>query len=740
MEMNEPAGRNLIDENRGGLIGKPIDRVDGLLKVTGQAPYSFEFRNDRVAYGLIVGATLAKGRISRLDTSAAESAPGVLSVLTHRNAPRQAAREPDNSGRFTRPKPYLDSDKVRYFGEPVAFVVAETFEEARLAAALVEIDYAAEPGVFDLTANLGQAVKPPDADQPTDTASGDVDAAFARAPIKLDERYTTPYHIHAQMEPHASLAQWDGDRVTIYCSTQFVEQAQSCVANTLQLPKENVRIVARYIGGGFGGKLPIYADALIGAMAARAIGRPVKVTLTRQQMFQITDHRSATIQRIRLGADREGRIQAMAHEGWSHSARGLTYYEPTGLSSRTLYAGDDRLVAHRMVELDLPESGSCRAPGEAVGMLASESAMDELAVMLGLDPIELRIRNEPSQDPEKHIPFSSRKLVECMQDGARRFGWSRRKATPGRVRDGDWLIGMGMAAASRANMLRPSQAGVRLEADGTATVKTSMTDIGTGTYTILAQIAGESLGLPVERVKVLLGDSDDPAGAGSGGSFGAASSGSSVYVACENLRLKAAEAAGLDPASARFVGGRLIADNGSRDLAELARQHDLQAIGEIKPGQTLKDYSQQGYGAFFAEVGVHALTGEIRLRRMLGVFAAGRILNEKTAHSQMLGGMIWGVGSALHEDGVIDTRHGHFVNHDLADYHYPCHLDIPAIEAHFLPEVDDKANPLKIKGVGELGICGAGAALTNAVYNACGVRIRDYPLTVDKVLAGLKTA
>ena len=542
------------------------------------------------------------------------------------------------------------------------------------------------------------------------------------------------------MEPHASLAQWDGDRVTIYCSTQFVEQAQSCVANTLQLPKENVRIVARYIGGGFGGKLPIYADALIGAMAARAIGRPVKVTLTRQQMFQITDHRSATVQRIRLGADRDGRLLAMAHEGWSHSARGLTYYEPTGLSSRTLYAGDDRLVAHRMVELDLPESGSCRAPGEAVGMLASENAMDELAVMLALDPIELRIRNEPSQDPEKHIPFSSRKLVECMQDGARRFGWNQRNATPGQVRDGDWLIGMGMAAASRANMLRPSQAGVRLEADGTATVKTSMTDIGTGTYTILAQIAGESLGLPVERVKVLLGDSDDPAGAGSGGSFGAASSGSSVYVACENLRVKAAQAAGLDPASARFVGGRLIADNGSRDLAELAREHDLQAIGEIKPGQTLKDYSQQGYGAFFAEVGVHALTGEIRLRRMLGVFAAGRILNEKTAHSQMLGGMIWGVGSALHEDGVIDTRHGHFVNHDLADYHYPCHLDIPAIEAHFLPEVDDKANPLKIKGVGELGICGAGAALTNAVYNACGVRIRDYPLTVDKVLAGLKTA
>ncbi|MDR6357981.1 CO/xanthine dehydrogenase Mo-binding subunit [Pseudomonas psychrotolerans] len=430
----------------------------------------------------------------------------------------------------------------------------------------------------------------------------------------------------------------------------------------------------------------------------------------------------------------------MAHEGWSHSARGLTYYEPTGLSSRTLYAGDDRLVAHRMVELDLPESGSCRAPGEAVGMLASESAMDELAVLLDLDPIELRLRNEPSQDPEKHIPFSTRKLVDCMQEGARRFGWNQRNAKPGQVRDGDWLVGMGMAAASRANVMRPSQAGVRLEADGTATVKTSMTDIGTGTYTILAQIAGESLGLPVERVKVLLGDSDDPAGAGSGGSFGAASSGSSVYVACENLRLKAAAAAGLDPASARFVGGRLIADNGNRDLAELAREHDLQAIGEIKPGQTLKDFSQQGYGAFFAEVGVHTITGEIRLRRMLGVFAAGRILNEKTAHSQMLGGMIWGVGSALHEEGVIDTRHGHFVNHDLADYHYPSHLDIPAIEAYFLPELDDKANPLKIKGVGELGICGAGASLTNAVYNACGVRIRDYPLTVDKVLAGMRMA
>lgn len=740
MDMKAPAPRNPLDDNRQGLIGAPLDRVDGRLKVCGQAPYAYEVKDfGRPAYGYVVEATIACGRIQSLDTREAERLPGVLLVMTHRNAPRQASptAKPDPD-RFARARPQLVDARVRHYGQPVAFVVAESFEQARFAAQRIRIVYASEPGEFELEKSLAKSSKPKDqGDHKADSAVGDFDSAFVGAAVRIDQRYTTPMQIHAQMEPHAALAQWRGDKVVVHCAAQLLESAQACLAATLQMPKENVRIVSRYIGGGFGGKLPIYGDVILSALAARQLKRPVKVALTRQQMFHVTTHRSETLQRVRLGASADGQLQAIAHESWSHSARDDDFYESAAMQTRTLYAAPHRLTRHRSVALDLPVADSTRAPGEAVGLLALEVAMDELAEALRLDPIELRRRNEPSEDPEKKVPYSTRQLIACMDEGAKRFGWSLRQPLPRQVSRGRHWIGIGMAAATRGNLLRPSKCRVKLDAAGLLTVQMSMTDIGTGSYTVFTQIAAEMMGLPPERVLMQLGDSDFPETAGSGGSFGAASAGSALFDACTNLREKLARAAGVDPATAVFAQGQLQGGARDRSLSELAGARGMTAEGEIKPGDMAKKYSQQAYGAHFAEVSVDRDTGEVRLLRMLGVFAGGRILNMKTALSQATGGMIWGIGAALMEEAIVDPRHGFFVNHDLAGYHVPVHADIPNIEAIYLPEVDDKTNPLKIKGLGELGICGAGAALANAIYNACGVRLRDYPLTLDKVLAGL---
>ena len=744
MKMNQPAPANALDDNRSGLMGLPMDRIDGPLKVTGQAPYAYEVREGqaqvRAAYGFVLEAHVAKGRISAIDTAAAEQSPGVLLVMTHKNAPAQAAYGPlEAKDRFARAIPQLGNTEVRHYGEPVAFVVAETFEQARAAAHLIRVSYAQDKGAFELKAGLSQAVKP-GGSQPPDSDVGNFDAAFASAPVKVDAQYTTPVHMHAQMEPHSALAYWEGGRVHIHCSAQLLASAQQCVANTLQIPKAQVRIVSRYIGGGFGGKLPIYGDVILAALAARQLQRPVKTALTRQQMFHITTHRSDTVQRLQLGAGTDGVLTAIGHEAWSHSARFDNFYEPTAIATRSLYAGANRKTRHRSLPLDLPVADSTRAPGEAVGMLGLECAMDELAHALKMDPVELRLRNEPTQDPEQNVPYSTRQLVACLKEGAKRFGWNKRQTTPGQVRDGRWLVGMGMASAIRGNLLMPSKCKVRLDQQGVLTAQLAMTDIGTGSYTVLTQIAAEMLGLPTTQVRMQMGDTDFPETAGSGGSFGAASSGSALFDACTQLRAKLAKAAGMDASSAVFEGGKVSNGSKSAALTSLVGALGLEAEGSIEPGEMDKKFSQQAFGAHFAEVAVDMDSGEIRVRRMLGVFAAGRILNQKTATSQALGGMIWGVGTALHEEAVIDPRFGYFVNHDLAEYHVPTHADIPNIEAVFLPEVDDKTNPLKIKGVGELGISGAGAAVANAVFNACGVRVRDFPLTLDKVIAGLPVA
>ncbi len=741
MEMNQPAPRNALDENRQGLIGRGLDRVDGPAKVCGTAPYAYEVQEAPQAplYGWIVEASIGCGRVAALDTREAERAPGVVHVMTHLNAPPQAPFSLEESQRFNRPHPCLGDEVVPHYGQPVAFVVAETLEQARAAAQLVAVRYDAMPGQYRLQDTLQDAEKPAEEEgKEPDSAEGDFDAGFAAAPVQVDVQYTTPIHIHAQMEPHAALAWWEGERVIVHCSTQMLESAQKRVANTLRIPLENVRIVSRYIGGGFGGKLPVWADVILSALAAKVLRRPVKVALTRQQMFHVTSHRPDTVQRVRLGAQRDGRLLAIAHEAWCHSARLDDYLEPVCTSTRSLYAAPHRMTRQRRVKLDLPVADSCRSPGEAVGMPVLECAMDELAHALGMDPVQLRIANEPHEDPEKHVPYSTRQLVACLEEGARRFGWDRRRPQPGQVRDGRFLVGMGMASASRSNKLQPAQCKVRLGADGVLVARMSMTDIGTGSYTVFTQIAAEMLGLAPEQVRMELGDSDFPPTAGSGGSFGAASAGSALFDACENLRRKLAQSAGIAPEDAEFADGHVRGGGKSATLAKLAGKDGIEAEGEVKPGTMEKDYTQMAYGAFFAEVAVDTESGEVRLRRMLGVFVAGRILNAKTARSQLLGGMVWGVGTALHEEAALDARHGFFANHDIAEYHVPVHADIPEIDVVLLPEVDDKANPLKIKGLGELGISGAAGAVANAVYNACGVRVREFPITLDKVLPGLQ--
>ena len=701
------------------MIGQPINRIDGPLKVAGRAAYAYEHWDvGQPLYGFILCATIGKGRITQIDTSGAEGSPGVRLVMTHRNAPAQGTPDPSIMSQYSRAYPVLSGPDIHYYGDPVALVVATTYEQARAAAHLVDVAYAIEPGHFDFAVGEGRTFAPKavNAGLPTDTAVGDFDSAFGTAQVKIDQRYTTPYQFSQPMEPHACLAVPRGDDLTIYFSGQIVREAHVAIASTLRMEAERIHLVTPYVGGGFGSKLGIHAETILAALAARELGEPVKVMLTRQQVFQLVGVRPTTSQRVRLGAGRDGRLVAIAHEVTMHTSPQWEYAEQTAAASRSLYAAPNRLTRHRLTPLDLQRGEDVRAPGDAPGLLAVESAMDELADALGMDPVELRILNEPSHDPERGVPFSERRLVECLREGARRFGWERRPTRPGSLRDGRWLVGYGMAAAMRFHAQLPAKARVRLGPDGIAVVQTDLTDIGTGTYTILAQVAAERLELPIDRVRVELARSEFPATGGAAISSGAGSAGAAVHGACEALRKKLQTAGGGLP-----PGG-------------------VEAEGEVAgmwADPNYKAYSIHTYGAQFAEVGVDADTGEIRLRRMLGVFAPGRILNAKTARSQLIGGMIWGVGAALHEEAVVDTRSGAFVNRDFAQYLVPVHADIPELDAVLLDGFDDKANVLGAKGIGELGNCGANAAVANAVFNASGTRVREFPITLEKVLPGL---
>ncbi len=751
MKFETAATTNPIDQMK--VIGRPTQRIDGPLKTTGRAPYAYE-RHDiepDAAVGYVVGSAIAKGRITRLDTSHAEAAPGVLAVVTAANA-GELAKAARNTA------PLLGGPEIMHYHQAIAVVVAETFEQARAAATLVQAEYARETGQFDLAAARQSATDPSRITAgKSDTAVGNFDAAFASAPVTLDATYSTPDQSHMMMEPPSSMAVWQGDKLTLWTSHQMTDWARSDLATTFGLDKQNVRVVTPYVGGGFGAKLFLRADAVAAVLGARAAGRPVKVALHRPLSVNNTVHRPATVQRIRIGAARDGRITAIAHESWSGDlpegkADGAVH------QTRMLYAGRHRMTATRLAVLDLPEANAMRAPGEATGLMALEVAMDEMAVKLGMDPVEFRILNDTMIVPDAPVEpgggdsqagtsarpaeprerrFSQRHLVECLRLGAERFGWPRRNPRPGQTREGDWLIGMGMAAAFRGNQMTPSGARIRLDRKGKITVETDMTDIGTGSYTIIAQTAAEMLGVPLERVVVRLGDSLFPVSSGSGGQWGANCSTSGVYVACTRLREAVERKLGFAPGEATFAAGKVSGQGRSFPLEAAANDGEIVAEDRMEFGGITKEFEQATFGAQFAEVAVDVFTGETRIRRMLAVCDCGRILNPLSARSQVIGGMTMGAGAALSEELAVDKRFGFFVNHDLAGYEVPVHADIPHQDVIFLGEGDPMASPMKSKGVAELGICGASAAIANAVYNATGVRVRDYPVTLDKLLAGL---
>lgn len=735
MKFDRPAERNPIDEQT--VVGQPTSRIDGALKTTGQARYAYE-QHDVVpdqTYGYLVGAGIARGRIRAIDGRAARDLPGVIEVITWENA-----------GDVTYPgggtPDYLAGPEIQHYHQAVALVVAESFEVARDGAFLLEISYDRAPGRYALPSLAEGDWPAPDAAreglEPADSDTvGDFEAAFAAAPVRIEQRYRTSHESHAMMEPHATIAHWADGRLTLWTATQMVGWAQRSLARLFGIEKSDVRVIAPYVGGGFGAKLAIQSDAVLAAIAARRIGRPVKVALTRPMVMNNTTHRSATLQRVRLGAERDGRLTAIAHQGISGNlAEGR--HEPAVSQTKLLYAGANRLTAMHMAILDLPKASDMRAPGEAPGLMALEVAMDELAEALGMDPVELRILNDTQSDPaDPERPFSERHLVECLRTGAERFGWSDRSATPGAQRDGDWLLGMGMAAGYRDNLVRQSAARIRLEQDGSLTVETDMTDIGTGSYTILAQTAAEMLGVPLGRVAVRLGDSDFPLSVGSGGQWGANNATAGLYAACVRLRARICEMLQMPEAEAQFADGAVTGAGRRVELAELVRDEAISAEDRIEYGDLDETHQQATFAAHFVEAAVNAWTGEVRLRRMLSVCDAGRILNPKTARSQVIGSMTMGIGSALMEELAVDAGAGFFVNHDLAGYEVPVHADLPEQEVIFLDHPDAFSSPMKAKGVGELGLCGVGAAIANALYNATGIRLREYPLTLDGMLERL---
>ncbi|MDM0040847.1 aldehyde oxidoreductase molybdenum-binding subunit PaoC [Variovorax sp. J22G21] len=724
MKFDKPATTNPIDQLK--VIGKPVDRIDGPLKTTGTAPYAYE-RHDvapNAAFGYIVGSAISKGRITSMDQSRAKAAPGVIAIVTAENAGKLGKGE-WNTARL------LGGPTIEHYHQAIALVVAQTFEEARAAAQLIKVEYARAEGSFDLaTARASTEKKTAD----RNSAIGDFAGAFAKAEVQLDETYSTPDHSHAMMEPFATTAAWNGDKLTVWTSNQMVDWTTNELATTLGIAKDKVHLMSPYVGGGFGAKLFLRADALLAALGARIARRPVKVAMQRPLMANNSTHRPATIQRIRLGANKQGKLTAIGHESWSGN---LVGGKPENAVQQTLwlYAGENRLTGTRLAQLDLPEGNAMRAPGEAPGLMALEIAIDEMAERLGMDPLELRVLNDTQVDPANPARrFSERRLIECLRTGAQRFGWAQRSAKPAQRREGRWWIGTGMAAAFRNNQVTKSGARVRLDGRGVVTVETDMTDIGTGSYTIIAQTAAEMMGVPLERVVVRLGDSSFPVSAGSGGQWGGNCSTAGVYAACVKLREAVAQRAGLPADGASFTDGMLRAGGRSVSLAEAAGESGIVVEDTIEFAELSKQYQQSTFGAHFVEVAVDAFTAEVRVRRMLAVCASGRILNPKSARSQVIGAMTMGVGAALMEELAVDKRLGFFVNHDLAGYEVPVHADIPHQEVIFLDETDAISSPMKAKGVGELGICGVGAAVANAIYNATGVRVRDYPVTLDKLI------
>ncbi|MFP7571761.1 xanthine dehydrogenase family protein molybdopterin-binding subunit [Marivita sp. S2033] len=719
-KMDEADRRNRLDEMAQGVLSTPMDRPEGPLKVSGTATYAHEAQPDGMLHGVFARAPRI-GRLMGMDDTAARGMDGVKTIISGERLLRNPAQGTANEA------PVQGASDVHYVGQPIALVVADNFETARAAAQTISFDIADA----DRAPSTPRDYESPDDQQ---SSQGDLDRAMNEAAVSIDQTYTTPSHNSAAMEPHASIAQWDGEKLVLRGSYQMLKYNRNELADALGVDPENVRIVSPYVGGGFGSKLGIAPEAVAAALAARETGHPVGVAMTRQQVFESTMRRSETRQRVRLAADADGRLSGVGHDAWVSNLPEETFFEPVTQATPFTYRGENRVIGTHVTRVSRTCAGSVRAPGEAVGVTCFEIAMDELAHAAGIDPVELRRRNIAEQDPSENKPYSSNKLDAALTSGAAAFGWDDSRPEPASRREGEWLIGQGMASAVRVNTLMGSKARVTLDPGGTAVVETDMTDIGTGTYAILTQLAAEMLGLESGAVEVRLGDTDHPPGSGSGGSWGASSAGSSVFLACQSLRRHIADALGTSEENLTLKDGQAIADNRSVPLSEVL-DAPLESTGEIEPGDTGDDVRQATWGAYFCEVAVNSVTGETRVRRMHGTFAAGRILNPKTARSQCLGGMTFGIGMALTEELMHDPRDGHVVNRDFAEYHLPVNADVPQITVELLDERDPWANPMQAKGIGELGICGAAAAILNAIHNATGVRVRDLPATLDKVLA-----
>ena len=724
--------------------GEPKSRVDGLVKVSGAARYSAEVEVEGAVHGALVQSTIARGRIRSMDTSRSEAAPGVVRVLTALNAPSGRSLPWD----FGEPLPILDGDTVYYEGQSIGVVVAETLEQALHAARLVRVTYEEEPPRTDFDARLPTG-RVPEGRESLVYLKGDIHAGREAAVVLIDHVYETPAEHHHPMEPHATVAVWSDDspRLTLYSSQQGTSWARDDVAGVFGLDASDVRIVSRFVGGGFGSKLAAWPHVAITALAAHEVGRPVRLSLTREQMATSVGHRPRTHQRVILGASRDGTLTLHRHVAASAGSSFAGYTEDTGKVPRMMYACRHREVTQRLVRLDASTPTYMRGPGEASGSFALESAMDELAVELDMDPIEFRIANEPDADPMTGEPWSSRAVVECLRQGAETFGWERRSPWPRATRNGDALVGYGVGLGTYPTFSRESSARVSAHAGGTLLVECAATDIGTGTYTVLAQVAAHVLGVPVEAVTVALGDSLLPPTPGSGASQAAASTSTAVDAAAHALRQALVEAAvgdrasplaGLAAEDLEVRGGRLFASADparGEPVATLVERRGEPISAEVTTTPGTDGYSKHAFGAHFCEVRVDESIGEVRVTRLHGCYGAGRILNPKTATSQFLGGMIWGLGMALMEETPLDARFGRYVGKSFADYHIPVHADIGEITAEWVDEEDPYINPMGAKGIGEVGIVGVAAAVANAVYNATGRRIRSLPITPEKVLA-----
>ncbi|MEU6578689.1 xanthine dehydrogenase family protein molybdopterin-binding subunit [Streptomyces sp. NPDC046805] len=712
-------------------IGKAVNRVEGPAKVTGEATYTADFRpGPGLTYGVVVGSSIPHGRLTAVDTAAAEAAPGVLAVLTPFNAPRLPYRISRTiiDAQDGEPIHVFQDDRIHFHGQAVALVVAETFETATHAATLVRASYDEEPAVTSFEAAAAHAVPPGpgnvQAGMPGETLRGDPDAALRTAAATVDSTYLIPREDHNPIEMHATTAAWDGGSLTVWTKTQWVSNTHALLAGIFGIPPEDVEVISPFVGGAFGSALRVWSYTVLAAMAARGVGRPVKVVLTRRQMWPLTGFRPYTEQRVRLGADRDGNLTAIRHDGTGETSRYEQYAENLLGSTRFLYRCPNVATRYRLAGMNVNTPSSMRAPGDASGAFALESALDELAEVLGMDPVELRLRNDTDRDMYRDLPFSSRTLRQCLIAGAERFGWQKRDPRIGSMHDAEGrLIGYGCSSATYPVYNFPAHARAVVHPDGTALVTSATSDMGPGTYTSMTQVAAETLGLTLDRVRFELGDANMPKAPPHGGSATMGSVGSAVYAACAEARRRA-----LDEARETDSHADLVAVMGRLG-------HPVEAESDYRPGEQSDQYSMHAYGAVFAEVSVDPELGLVRVPRVVSALGGGRIVNPKTAHSQALGGIVMGIGMALLEHTVLDHRDGHVVNASLADYLVPVNADIRELDPFFVEEeADPNVNPLGVKGIAEIATIGVAPAIANAVYHATGKRMRDLPITPEKLI------